>query len=197
MAKTEYLLNREVERVLAALTPVNALVMRVMLHTGLRVGDALNLKFPLREQMWITEQKTGKRRHIGLPRPLIDEIGRQARYYIPQHLRRYINAEPPRGMAPLWAFPSPRDFERHRTRQAVWKDVKRAARAFRLPANAGTHSARKIYAVGLLRKYGDLERVRRALNHSDDSVTAIYAMADRLLEARLEKSRKRKLVVDR
>lgn len=197
MAKTEYLLYREVERVLAALTPVNALVMRVMLHTGLRVGDALNLTFPLREQMWITEQKTGKRRHIGLPRPLIDEIGRQARYYIPQHLRRYINAEPPRGMAPLWAFPSPRDFERHRTRQAVWKDVKRAARAFRLPANAGTHSARKIYAVGLLRKYGDLERVRRALNHSDDSVTAIYAMADRLLEARLEKSRKRKLVVDR
>lgn len=65
MAKTEYLLNREVERVLAALTPVNALVMRVMLHTGLRVGDALNLTFPLREQMWITEQKTGKRRHIG------------------------------------------------------------------------------------------------------------------------------------
>lgn len=197
MAKTEYLLNREVERVLAALTPVNALVMRVMLHTGLRVGDALNLTFPLREQMWITEQKTGKRRHIGLPRPLIDEIGRQARYYIPQHLRRYINAEPPRGMAPLWAFPSPRDHKRHRTRQAVWKDVKRAARAFRLPANAGTHSARKIYAVSLLRKYGDLERVRRALNHSDDSVTAIYAMADRLLEARLEKSRKRKLVVDR
>lgn len=197
MAKTEYLLNREVERVLAALTPVNALVMRVMLHTGLRVGDALNLTFPLREQMWITEQKTGKRRHIGLPRPLIDEIGRQARYYIPQHLRRYINAEPPRGMAPLWAFPSPRDYTHHRTRQAVWKDVKRAARAFRLPANAGTHSARKIYAVGLLRKYGDLERVRRALNHSDDSVTAIYAMADRLLEARLEKSRKRKLVVDR
>lgn len=197
MAKTEYLLNREVERVLAALTPVNALVMRVMLHTGLRVGDALNLTFPLREQMWITEQKTGKRRHIGLPRPLIDEIGRQARYYIPQHLRRYINAEPPRGMAPLWAFPSPRDHTRHRTRQAVWKDVKRAARAFRLPANAGTHSARKIYAVGLLRKYGDLERVRRALNHSDDSVTAIYAMADRLLEARLEKSSKRKLVVDR
>lgn len=197
MAKTEYLLNREVERVLAALTPVNALVMRVMLHTGLRVGDALNLTFPLREQMWITEQKTGKRRHIGLPRPLIDEIGRQARYYIPQHLWRYINAEPPRGMAPLWAFPSPRDHTRHRTRQAVWKDVKRAARAFRLPANAGTHSARKIYAVGLLRKYGDLERVRRALNHSDDSVTAIYAMADRLLESRLEKSRKRKLVVDR
>lgn len=41
---TEYLLNREVGHVLAALTPANALVMRVCLHTGLRVGDVLALR---------------------------------------------------------------------------------------------------------------------------------------------------------
>lgn len=191
MATTEYLLECEVERVLSAMMPVNALVMRVMLHTGLRVGDVLALRFPLRVQMWITEKKTGKRRHIGLTQQLIDEIGRRAEYYYPPQLRQYINAAPPRGVAPLWAFPSPRDYEKHRTRQAIWKDVKRAARAFRLQANAGTHSMRKVYAVDLMRKYGDFGRVRRALNHSDDSVTAIYAMADRLLEARLERKRKR------
>ena len=64
----------------------------------------------------------------------------------------------------------------------MWADVKRAQRAFRLPQNVGPHSARKVYAVKLMQKYGDIERVRRNLNHSAKSVTAIYAMADILLE---------------
>ena len=42
--KTEYLLHREVEHVLAALMPVNRVVMRVCIHTGLRVGDVLALR---------------------------------------------------------------------------------------------------------------------------------------------------------
>ena len=41
--KTEYLLNREIDLVLAALTSRNALIMRVALHTGLRVGDVLSI----------------------------------------------------------------------------------------------------------------------------------------------------------
>ena len=68
-------------------------------------------------------------------------------------------------------------------RQAVWKDVKRAAAALRLTANAAPHSARKVYAVELLRKYGDIDRVRRALNHGGLEVTLIYAMADKQLTA--------------
>ena len=42
---TEYLLETEVQRVLMALTPVNRLVVRTMLHTGLRVGDVLELRY--------------------------------------------------------------------------------------------------------------------------------------------------------
>ena len=42
--KTEYLLEREVGHVLAALTPQNRLIARVCLHTGLRVGDVVALK---------------------------------------------------------------------------------------------------------------------------------------------------------
>ena len=41
---TEYLLHREVEHVLAALTPVNRVIMRVCMHTGLRIGDVLALR---------------------------------------------------------------------------------------------------------------------------------------------------------
>jgi site-specific recombinase XerC len=48
----------------------------------------------------------------------------------------------------------------------------------------GPHSARKVYAVELLKEYGDIERVKRALNHSSAAVTMIYAMADMQLKSK-------------
>ena len=71
---------------------------------------------------------------------------------------------------------------KHRSRQAVWKDVKRAADALRLPQNVAPHSFRKVYAVDLMRKYGSIEKVQRALNHGSETTTMIYAMAAQLLE---------------
>lgn len=159
--RTEYLLAREVDQVLDLLTEENRLVMRVLLHTGLRISDALVLKpEQLKPNFWITEQKTGKRRQVGLPEPLLSDLRAAAGEY--------------------WVFPG-MDPKKHRSRQAVWKDVKRAADAARLTANAAPHSARKIYAVELLQKYGDIERVRRALNHGGIEVTLIYALADKRL----------------
>lgn len=162
--RTEYLLEKEVEQVLDLLTLENRLVMRVCLHTGLRVGDVLQLRTAqLKHNFWITEQKTGKRRQVGLPGPLLEDLRDSA-------------GDP-------WVFPGA-DSKKHRTRQAVWKDVKRAARAARLTSNAAPHSARKVYAVELLKEYGDIERVKRALNHGSIEVTLIYAMADRRLKAK-------------
>lgn len=168
--RTEYLLEREVERVLAALMPSNRLVMRVCLHTGLRIGDVLALRSEqLASRMWVTEAKTGKRKQVGLPGPLLDDLKAHA--------------------GPVFVFPSRCNPNAHRTRQTVWKDVKRAAKAFRLPQNVAPHSFRKVYAVELLNRYGDLERVRRALNHSSDLVTVIYAMADVSLRAKYKRRR--------
>lgn len=169
--RTEYLLDKEVDLVLSALTPVNRLVMRTALQTGLRVGDVLALRSDrLKPHFWVTEQKTGKKRQVGLPEPLFSDLRKNA------------------GKA--WVFPG-RDPRKHHTRQAVWKDVKRAAAAFRLPQNIGPHSARKVYAVDLLRKYGDIERVRRAMNHSSETITLIYAMADAQLAAKYRRRRAR------
>ena len=92
---------------------------------------------------------------------------------------------------PEWAFPGKRPGT-HKTRQAVWADVKRAARAFRLPQNVAPHSLRKVYAVELLERYGDIQRVQRALNHSSIETTLIYAMADKLLDAKLKQAKRRK-----
>lgn len=165
---TEYLLHREVEQVLGALMPANRLVLRVMLHTGLRVGDVLALRpEQLGSRMWVTESKTGKRRMVGLPGPLLAD------------LRANSGA--------FWVFPGRIDPKKHRTRQAVWCDVKRAARAYRLPQNIGTHSMRKVYAVQLLQRYGDIERVRRALRHDSVAVTMVYAMADARLRAQYKR----------
>lgn len=161
---TEYLLNREVDLVLGLLTEQNRLVVRVLLHTGLRISDVLELRTEqLKPHFWLTEKKTGKRRQVGLPTQLLSDIRAQA--------------------GEVWAFPGVNP-GKHRTRQAVWKDVKRAADAARLTVNAAPHSFRKVYAVDLLEKYGDIERVRRALNHDNVIVTLIYAMADKRLTDR-------------
>lgn len=148
---------------LGLLTYENRLVMRLLLHTGLRISDALALKpEQLKPNFWVMEQKTGKRRQVGIPEPLLSDLKAAAGEH--------------------WVFPGA-DPWKHRTRQAVWKDVKRAAAACRLTQNVAPHSARKVYAVDLLHRYGDIDRVRRALNHGGVEVTLIYAMADQRLQA--------------
>lgn len=167
---TEYLLRREMEHVFAALTPANRLVCRVCAHTGLRVGDVLELRTEqLRPQMWVEERKTKKRKRINLPKRLYEELRQQA--------------------GKVWVFPSPRDWRKHRTRQAVWHDVKRAAKAFRLPQNVGIHSLRKRYAVEQLEhSRGNYAKVQKLLNHADMATTMIYAMSYELYKRKYGKA---------
>ena len=171
--KADFILHREMEKVLDLLTPGNRLVMEVAMHTGLRVGDVLALKkCQVRQQFTIKEQKTGKKRRVNLTQDLVERVVRSA------------------GKSE-WAFPGKRP-GRPRTRQAVWADVKRAQKAFRLTTNLGTHTARKVYAVDLYCRYGDIERVRRALNHNGVEVTMLYAMADVLTQRKLERKMRRR-----
>lgn len=135
--------------------------MQLAIHTGLRIGDILALKTEqLKPRLTIKEKKTGKGKRITIPAKLLRAIMAQA--------------------GDVWAFPG-RDPAKPKTRQAVWKDIKRAANAMRLPANIGTHTARKVYAVRkLASSNGNLAAVQQALNHSDAAVTMLYAMADHL-----------------
>lgn len=172
---TEYLFQKEVDRVLAAMMPENRLAIRVSLHTGLRISDVLSLKpEQLKAQFWVTESKTKKKKRVNLPGPLLEDLKRNSGKY--------------------WVFPGRSDPKKHRTRQAVWHDIDRAAKAFRLPQNIGTHSARKAYAVELYQKYGDLDRVRKALNHAKKypSTTKIYAMADGLYYSKYRRRGRKK-----
>lgn len=169
---TEYLLNEQLDRVLAALMPENELVCRTILQTGLRIGDVLRLRTEaLGLHMLVIESKTGKRKRIYLTHDLLARLRANA--------------------GRIYVFEGRGGPRTHKTRQAVYADIRRAAKAFRLPQVVGTHSLRKIYAVDLMEKYGDIEKVRRALNHRYKSTTMIYAMADKLLQAKQGRRRHR------
>ena len=167
---TEYLLRREMEHVFAGLTPANRLGCRVCAQKGLRVCDVLELRTEqLRPQMWVTERKTKKRKRVNLPKLLYEELRRNA--------------------GRVWVFTSPKDWRKHRTRQAVWMDVKRAARAFRLPQNVGVHSLRKRYAVEQVEQgRGNFVRVQKLLNHADLATTMVYALSYELYKRKYGKT---------
>lgn len=152
--------KQTVDFVLRLLTPENRTVMKICLATGLRVSDALAIKTDDLRQWSFTlrEAKTGKKRKI----ELTPELRREAL----------------RWAGSVYAFPHRDDGFRHRTRQAVWKDVRRAAKALRIKEHISTHSARKIYAENLMKRYGDVEKVRKALNHVSADVTMFYYLCD-------------------
>lgn len=144
--------------VLAALTPCNRLIVRTCLATGLRVGDVVALRSAQldKRRATVREAKTGKTRRIYWPRDLWLD------------LRRWRGQE--------WVFPGRLDPSKHWTRQAVWRDVKRAAKAFRLPGNIAPHSARKTYAQQIAAHDGQ-EAARRKLGHADIATTLVYTLA--------------------
>jgi len=147
--------------ILAALTKENRLAVLVSLTTGLRISDVLSLRTgQLKKKFTITEQKTLKRKLVTLSDKLLNELIAIA--------------------GPVFVFEHRYDARQHRTRQAVYKDVRRAARAFRIDARVSVHSARKIYAVKQYKRTCSIQRVQELLNHSSEAVTMVYALADQL-----------------
>lgn len=176
--KADYIGAPEMAHVLALLMPANRRAMEIALATGLRIGDVLTLRRDqLAQRIRVTERKTGKQRTVRLPVALLRDLQREAATY-PDDCP--------------WLFPG-RDPGKPRTRQAVWQDVRRAARAVRLPASlqCSPHSARKAYAVRAFQRTGDLTLVQRDLRHSSPEVTLLYAMADELTARKVEAQRDR------
>lgn len=159
----------ELQHVLAALTPANRLACEISLATGLRIGDVLNMRSDkLAERMTVRELKTGKNRRVRLPKELLDRCTAAA--------------------GKIYVFEHRTDHRRHRSRAAVYKDIKRAARLFRLDKRLqiSPHSVRKVWAVEQLRQYGgDVRKVQQLLNHNSEAVTMLYCMADALTVAKL------------
>lgn len=166
--RTDWIPPDNFRLLLTALMPENRLALEVAEATGLRIGDVLALRTSdvEKERPTIREAKTGKAKRLYIPKRLREDMLCMAG-------RKYV-------------FEGRTDWRRHRTRQAVWKDLKRVAKLYRIEgtkirANVAPHTARKIYAVSEFRQNGgNLADVQRKLNHTDPAVTALYVMAAEL-----------------
>lgn len=167
--RSGYIVKEELNHVLSALMPANRLACEISLATGLRMGDVLLLR---REQLQkgqrftVREQKTGKTRRVFLPQTL--------------HRRALSMA------GSVYVFEGRLNGRKPRTRQAVYKDLMRAAGLFRLREHISPHTCRKVWAVNAYRESGgDLEKVKKLLNHDSEAVTMLYALADQMAKRKV------------
>ena len=148
------------------MTYENVLALRVSLETGLRIDDVLSLRVDqvLRRTICGVAEKTDK------------------------PYRKAISADLAKRLAALtpnkggYIFPHRIDPMKHRTRQAVWANMKKAAVLMGVKMNAAPHSARKTYAVEMFKDKG-LERTQQELQHDRISTTMLYAFSDMLCGA--------------
>ncbi len=141
----------------------NALAIRLSLETGLRIGDVVALPFGALNgnEVSFRASKTGK----------------EGKSTISADLARRLRTIAVDGY--LFAG---RDKGKHRTRQAVYKDLRAVAKRLGVKAHVSPHSARKTYAVGEYHARG-LKAVQRDLQHDREETTLIYALADKLTES--------------
>lgn len=158
--RSEWIPKGDFEHILAALSPENRLACEVSLATGLRIGDVLALtpEKVRKQRFTVREQKTGKTRTVRLPAELVKRcLACSGAHYV---------------------FEGRTNGRKPRTRQAVYRDLKRVARLFNAHKNITPHTARKVYAVEEFERTGNLKKVQKLLNHSSEAVTILYAMAN-------------------
>lgn len=138
----------------------NVLAMRTALETGLRISDVLQLKVTNLNGRTVSgvAQKTGK----------------PYRKVISQELANRLKRNEVNGYLFIGRFGN-----KPRTRQAVYKDIKKAARIIGIRANVAPHSARKTYAVERLADEG-LKATQDELQHDKIETTMLYAFSNLL-----------------
>lgn len=161
--RTDYLNPQLYNRLYACMTYENVLALRVALETGLRIDDVLSLRADQIRRRTIcgVAHKTDKEFRKAVSADLA---------------KRLVALTPNKGG---YIFPHRLDPLRHRTRQAVWENMKKAARQLGIKLNAAPHSARKTYAVEMFKDRG-LEQTQRELQHDRISTTMLYAFSDML-----------------
>lgn len=167
--RTDFLEKSKYDKLYLYMTYDNALALQVSLVTGMRIDDVLKIKPTDIEgcRLSYVAQKTGKLGEVVLPRSLADRLKKNG--------------------SDRWCFPHRDDRRRHRTRQAVWKDVKKACETLRQieyldDRNIAPHSARKTFAVEDKALHG-MAHTQAALQHESRYTTEIYADSDHLVGA--------------
>ena len=170
--RTDYIDRKTARAVFRTMQPTNRLVCEVAMNTGLRIDDVCalrtrDLKMAKNKSGWlvVTEQKTGKRKALRFRYKDLDRMLWQA--------------------GSVFVFQHRTNPDKHRTRQTVWRDLARSGRPLRRQGvNISPHSLRKLYAVEQFDKHGDIEKVKRQLNHDNVGTTLLYVMSRELTRAK-------------
>lgn len=143
----------------SAMTYENVLALRVALETGLRIDDILRLRRDNLQGRTLrgVAEKTDKPYKKVISRDLADRLSRLTDdgYFFKHRTKA----------------------GEHRTRQAVWANMKKAARIFGVELNAAPHSARKTYSVELFHDKG-IGAAQKELQHDNLSTTMLYVFSD-------------------
>ncbi len=168
IVRSDYINNDTISHILWSLTPPNKLVCELALATGWRIDDCLAIT-----TCQLKRASESKRHLIKISEK---KSGKVSRRYISTDLCNRMLAQAGR----IYVFEGRDDYRKHRSRQAVYLDLKKSAKCFNIKLNLSPHSLRKNYAVDLYHDCGNIEKVREALNHDNIIVTMIYALADEL-----------------
>lgn len=163
--RTDYLNPQLYNRLYAVMTYENVLAMRIALETGLRIDDVLSIRY---------EQIKGR-----TLRGIAEKTGKEYKKVISHDLAKRLlqGNDGKKG----YIFPHRTKSNEHRTRQAVWSNMKKAADIMGVELNAAPHSARKTYAVEVFKDKG-INAAQKELQHDRMSTTMIYAFSNLLTE---------------
>lgn len=161
MSRSDYVKHSVFDKIYLAMQYENVLAVQVSLETGARIGDVVALRSENLSKNTITyvAAKTLKTDKKSITPQLAERLRRNA--------------------GGGWLFPSRRSESGHRTRQAVWKDIRQACAHFGITGNISPHSARKTYAVTDYHAHG-LNRAQKDLQHDNLNTTMLYVFSDQL-----------------
>ena len=196
-------LNRdEVHAVLTEMRGTHALVARLLYGSGLRLMEALQLRYKdvdvVRAEIIVRGGKGGDDRVTMLPRALIDAIKLQLRDVARKHERDVardagwvqlpsaVAAKTPhagRDLAWQWLFPASRlhtepasgRLRRHHLHEtAIQRAVAEAVQHAKIGKRATCHTFRHCFATHLLDSGYDIRTVQELLGHKNVATTMIY-----------------------
>jgi len=149
-------------------------VWLLMNDTGLRVSDAIRVKYADIDNygyLHYIAKKTKKNGRAKLSDAFLSEFIGENR-------------------ADGYVFRSTQNPQKHVSRATVFRHIKKACLLCGInPEGIAPHSARKSFAVRDFREFG-LGRVMHDLQHRDASTTLLYAMSDNAIEALYKELRK-------
>lgn len=160
---TDFLPLQDYKKLFPYLSYDNYLALTISLETGLRIGDVVSLPSEALNgrELSFTAAKTGKSGKVQISKGLAEKLHRfKGSRFI---FESYSKAG-------------------HRTRQAVWHDVKKAAALAGIELNVAPHSARKTFAVKVAKEKG-FAAAQRALQHDNPCTTVGYVYSGLFTEA--------------